>query len=105
MLLKIDEVKVEYIKEKVGRQKPKKVLDVGCEDQTYTLTKLDREVTLKVCGWKLGVYDELSEIYELMQQSKSTVARSVSVLVQKLREQEEVKRLLNTANHTFGVVV
>ena len=105
LLFKIDEINIEYIKEKVGKQKLRKLVDLGCEYQTYTLKKVDKDLTIKVCGWRVGVYDDATEIYQALMQSKTTMTKSIEVLLFKLKQQQEVKNLINAANHTFGVML
>lgn len=51
----------------------KKLWKLACENQNYTLTKEENDCELQVCGWTIGSYEKLSELYSSGMRSHTTL--------------------------------
>lgn len=64
-VLKLDDVSFLLVDTVNGRDQP--IIDMGCEYQTYSVVKVGEQITIKACGWKIGVYRNTQQLYNFLQ--------------------------------------
>lgn len=51
----------------------KKLMNFGCEQQRYRVTKNNDEMKVNICGWNFGTHDKFTELYLFLIKSKNTI--------------------------------
>lgn len=76
--LKLDDVSILFTDAEHGQDKP--VLDMGCEYQTYSITKVGEQTTIKACGWKIGVYKNTQQVYNYLQKANGKIEAQIKIM-------------------------
>ena len=50
----------------------KKLMNFGCEEQKYKMTKTGDEISINICGWNIGTHDKFKELFKFVMRSKNT---------------------------------
>lgn len=72
----------------------KKLWKLGCENQHYSLKKVENECEMQVCGWTIGSYEKLSELYSSGLRSHTTLLNLGNDILRRMSQDEYMKLLL-----------
>lgn len=96
MIIKISEIQVQVTgsrrKDKDGN---KILLDFGCEDQKYKVTKEGQQIRIMMCGWHFGTYDRFEELYLFFKKTNNTLRSTLNNIIQSLSRDAYIINLIN----------
>lgn len=72
----------------------KKLWKLGCENQNYSLSKEANECEMQVCGWTIGSYERLSELYSSGLRSHTTLLNIGNDILRRMSKDEYMKLLM-----------
>ena len=72
----------------------KKLMQLGCENQHYSFAKNECQCEMSVCGWTLGSYERLSELYSIGFRSHMTLVTMGNDIMRRMGKDEYMQMLL-----------